>query len=62
MLDALSHGYKSIHNIAEGCGISTVPFHHLRYPHVSLMLTSNIPIRVLQARMAHERIESTVNT
>ena len=57
--DALSHGYKTI---AEGCGISGVRFHDLRHTHASLLLTSNIPIHVVQARMGHESIQTTVDT
>ena len=57
--DALSHGYKAI---AEGCGISAVRFHDLTHTHASLLLTSNIPVHMVQARMGHESIQTTVDT
>ena len=56
---ALSHGYKTT---AEGHGITGVRFHYLRHSHASLLLTSNIPIHVVQARMGHEGIQKTVDT
>ena len=57
--DALSHGYKSI---AKGRGIVGVRFRDLRHTHASLLLTYNIPIHVVQARMGHESVQTTVDT
>ena len=56
--DSLSHGYKKI---AEGCGLSGVRFHDLRHTHASLLLASNVPVHVVQARMGHESIQTTVD-
>ena len=56
--DSLSHGNKKI---AEGCGLSGVRFHDLRHTHASLLLASNVPVHVVQARMGHESIQTTVD-
>ena len=56
---ALSHEYKAM---AEGCGISGMRFYNLRLTHASLLLTSNIPIQVVQARIGNESIQTTVGT
>ena len=56
--DALSRGFK---RIAERCGITDVRFHDLRHTHASPLLASGVPVHVVQARMAHERIQTTVD-
>ena len=45
--------------MAEGCGISEVRFHDLRHNRDSLLLTSHIPMHVVQVRMGHESIQTT---
>ena len=57
--DFLSKGYKSI---AESCGITDVRLHDLRHTHASILLCSGVPIHVVQARMGHESIQTTVDT
>ena len=37
-------------------------FYDLRLTHASLLLTSNIPIQVVQARIGNESIQITVGT
>ena len=56
--DLLSKGYKSI---AESCGITGVRLHDLRHTHASFLLGSGVPIHVVQARMGHESIQTTVD-
>ena len=56
---ALSRGYK---RIAERSGITDVRFHDLRHTHASLLLSSGVPIHVVQARLGHESIQTTVDT
>ena len=56
--DALSRGFKEI---AERCGIKGARLHDLRHTHASLSLASGVPVHVVQARMAHESIQATVD-
>ena len=56
--DFLSKGYKSM---AESCGITDVRLHDLRHTHASILLCSGVPIHVVQARMGHESIQTTVD-
>ena len=57
--DGLSHAYGKI---AAGCGIRDVRFHDLRHTHASLLLTAGVPVHVVQGRLGHESIQTTVDT
>ena len=57
--DALSKGFKKI---AGRCGLEGVRFHDLRHTHASLLLAANVPIHVVQARLGHASIQTTVDT
>ena len=57
--DALSRGHKAI---SESCGFSNLRFHDLRHTHATLLLTSGAPIHVVQARLGHASIQTTVDT
>ena len=35
--------------------------HDLRHTHASILLAQNVPINIVQARMGHESIQTTVN-
>ena len=59
MPDALSRGHKAI---SESCGFSNLRFHDLRHTHATLLLTSGTPIHVVQARLGHASIQTTVDT
>ena len=54
----LSHEFKAI---AESCGLKGVRFHDLRHTHASLLLAEGVPVNVVQARMGHESIQTTVD-
>ena len=53
----LYHGYG---DIAGRCGID-VRFYDLRYTHASLPLADSVPVHVVQARLGHESIQTTVD-
>ena len=55
---SLSYGYKTI---ADSCGVS-VRFHDLRHTHASLLLAAGVPVHVVQARLGHATIQTTVDT
>ena len=59
MPDSLSKGFKAL---AESCGITGVRLHDLRHTHASILLCSGVPINVVQARMGHESIQTTIDT
>ena len=54
---ALSEGYRAI---ADNCDID-VRFHDLRHTHASLLLAAGVPIHVVQARLGHASIQTTVD-
>ena len=56
--DAVSRGFKEI---AERCGITGARFNDRRHTHASLLLASGVPVHVVQARMGHESIQTTVD-
>ena len=56
--NALSHGYA---RIAKRCGIEGVRFHDLRHAHATMLLESGVPVHVVQARLGHESIQTTVD-
>ena len=37
-------------------------FHDLRHTHTSLLLASGVPVHVVQARLGHASIQTTVDT
>ena len=53
----LTNGYR---RVADSCGID-VRFHDLRHTHASLLLAAGVPIHVVQARLGHESIKTTVD-
>ncbi len=55
----LSHSYS---RIAIRCGIKGVRFHDLRHTHATMLLESGVPVHVVQARLGHESIQTTVDT
>ena len=58
--NALMKGYK---RIAKRCGTTDVRFHDFRHTHATmLLLEAGAPVHVVQARMGHESIQTTVNT
>ena len=57
--DALSKGFKKI---VGRCGLEGVRFHDLRHTHASLLLATNVPIHIVQARLGHASIQTTVDT
>ena len=56
--DQLSAGYRAI---AATCGISA-RFHDLRHTHASILLASGVPVHVVQSRLGHASIQTTVDT
>ena len=56
--EAVSRGHRAM---ALRCGIEGVRFHDLRHTHASLLLASGVPIHVVQARLGHESIQTTVD-
>ena len=59
MPGALTKGYK---RLAKRCGIVDVRFHDLRHTHATMLLEAGVPVHVVQARMGHESIQTTVDT
>ena len=51
-------GYK---RIAAMAGIDGVRFHDLRHTHASWLLAAGVPVHVVQARMGHGSISTTVD-
>lgn len=48
--------------IVERAGLEPVPrVHDLRHTHASMLLAANVPIHVVQQRLGHESIQTTVN-
>ena len=56
--DLLSKGYQAI---AESCGITGVRLHDLRHTHASILIDAKVPLPIVQARMGHESIQTTVD-
>ncbi len=56
--NAVTKGYK---RIARQCDMPDIRFHDLRHTHASLLLAAGIPIHVVQARMGHTSIQTTVD-
>ena len=54
----LSKGYN---RVAAKAGISGIRFHDLRHTHASLLLAAGVPVNVVQARMGHSSISTTVD-
>ena len=54
---ALSVAFRTI---ADSCGLG-VRFHDLRHTHASILLASGVPVHVVQARLGHESIKTTVD-
>ena len=54
----LGHGFMKI---AKATGIG-IRFHDLRHTHASHLLKSGVPIHVVQARLGHSSIQTTVDT
>jgi integrase len=55
----LTHLFKKI---AAACGIHDVRLHDLRHIHASHLLMSGVPVHVVQARLGHASIQTTVDT
>ena len=51
---------KGFREIADACGIRE-RFHDLRHTHASLLLASGVPIHVVQARLGHSSIRTTID-
>ena len=56
--DALS---KAFRKTADRCGFEGVRFHDLRHTHASLLLAAGVPIHVVQARLGHASIQTTID-
>ena len=57
--NALSRAFK---RIATRAGITGVRFHDLRHTHATFLLLAGVPIHVVQARLGHGSIQTTVDT
>ncbi len=57
--NALSRAFK---RIATRADITDVRFHDLRHTHATFLLLAGVPIHVVQARLGHESIQTTVDT
>ena len=55
----LTHQFKTI---AAACGLHDVRLHDLRHTHASHLLMSGVPVHVVQARLGHASIQTTVHT
>ena len=55
--DALSHAFN---RIVRGCGIQA-RFHDLRHTHASFLLNAGTPANVVQSRLGHQSIATTVD-
>lgn len=47
--------------LARGCGLDGVRFHDLRHTHASLLLGEGTPMHVVQSRLGHQSITTTVD-
>ncbi len=56
--DTLTNGFK---RIARQCGILDIRYHDLRHTHASILLSDGAPVHVVQARMGHASIQTTVD-
>lgn len=56
--DALSRAFQ---RLARQCGIEGARFHDLRHTHASLLLGAGTPMHVVQSRMGHQSITTTVD-
>ena len=56
--DALSHAFQ---NLVRQCGLGKTRFHDLRHTHASLLLGDGAQMNVVQSRMGHESIMTTVD-
>ena len=56
--DGLSHAFS---RIASRAGIEGVRFHDLRHTHASLLLGQGTPVHVVQSRLGHQSITTTVD-
>ncbi len=57
--NVLSRAFK---RIAARVGTKGVRFHDLRHTHATFLLLAGVPIHVVQARLGHESIQTTVDT
>ena len=56
--DGLTHAF---HRIASRAGLEAVRFHDLRHTHASLLLGTGTPMHVVQSRLGHQSIQTTVD-
>ena len=54
----LSHAFR---RLCKQAGISGVRFHDLRHTHATMLLAAGVPVHVVQARLGHESIQTTVD-
>lgn len=47
--------------LARGCGLEGVRFHDLRHTHATLLLGTGTPMHVVQSRLGHQSITTTVD-
>ena len=54
----LSHAFK---RLCREAGIEGVRFHDLRHTHATMMLAAGVPVHVVQSRLGHESVQTTVD-
>ena len=52
---------RAVRRIAARAGITGVSLHGLRHTHATFLLLAGVPIHVVQARLGHESIQTTVD-
>ncbi len=57
--NSLSHAFR---RMTKRCGMAGSRFHDLRHTHATLLLESGVPVHVVQARLGHESVKTTVDT
>jgi integrase len=51
-----------LNKILPGAGLEGVRLHDLRHSHVAWLIRDNVPLPVIQARLGHEKITTTIDT
>jgi integrase len=55
-------GQNEYRKLVKQAGVRLIKFHGLRHTCATLLLQVGVPIKVVQERLGHKRIEITLNT
>ena len=53
---------RAMNTICERAEVKSITFHELRHTHATLMLEMNEHVKIVQQRLGHAKVETTINT